>query len=184
MARHAFAVRLTHALTALCLAALAFSGWAILVAHPHLYWGEIGNAEMPDFWHVPLPANTHHTGWGRGLHFLSAWTLLLTGLAYLVWGSLRRHFSFSQYSGAQKRTYWAVIFVVTPLIYLTGLAMSPGLTTVFPSLATVWGGHQSARTVHFILAIGAIAFVFGHISRVVMTGWKRNVRGILWGDPA
>ena len=35
----------------------------------------------------------------------------------------------------------------------TGLAMSPAVTSVFPFIVTVFGGQQSARTIHFFVDV-------------------------------
>src|SRR4051812_36211306 len=53
------------------------------------------------------------------------------------------------YNVVQRLTYLAVVFAIFPGILWTGLAMSFGITSVFPVLATAVGGHQSARTLHF-----------------------------------
>ena len=56
------------------------------------------------------------------------------------------------YNVLQKLTYLIVIFVVLPLIVLTGMTMSPGLDAAFPWLVDLFGGRQTARTIHFICA--------------------------------
>ena len=63
------------------------------------------------------------------------------------------------YNVLQRIIYLAVIFGLFPLLIWTGLAMSPALTSVFPTLVTVLGGHQSARTIHFFAAIALVLFV-------------------------
>ena len=55
------------------------------------------------------------------------------------------------YNSLQKLTYMAVIFILLPLMVLTGLTMSPGFDAIFPWLLDVFGGRQSARRIHFIL---------------------------------
>jgi thiosulfate reductase cytochrome b subunit len=91
--RHAVAVRLTHWLTTMAFVALLVSGIAILLAHPRLYWGETGALGGPSLVDLPLPlVLTGQTGWGRSLHFLAAWVLVLTGAVYLLAGARRHHF--------------------------------------------------------------------------------------------
>jgi hypothetical protein len=72
--RAAFGARPRHALiTAASFIALVYSGIAILLAHPRLYWGETGALGTPSLIDLPLPmVLTGQTGWGRYLHFLSA----------------------------------------------------------------------------------------------------------------
>jgi thiosulfate reductase cytochrome b subunit len=89
---HSLLVRITHWLTALSVAGLLVSGAAILIAHPRLYWGETGSLETPSLIDLPLTLTLGHSGWGRYLHFLSAWVCVLTGLTYVLSGLVTKHF--------------------------------------------------------------------------------------------
>ena len=90
--RHPAFVRVTHWLNAASTLALMVSGVAILLAHPRLYWGETGALGAPSLIDLPLPfVLTGQSGWGRSLHFLSAWICVLTGVLYVVAGALTRH---------------------------------------------------------------------------------------------
>jgi len=53
----------------------------------------------------------------------------------------------------QRLSYLAVIFLFFPLIIITGFAMSPAITSVFSQFVTIFGGHQTARTLHFFLGV-------------------------------
>jgi thiosulfate reductase cytochrome b subunit len=78
-----------------------------------------------------------------------------------------------------------VVFVLFPLMIWTGLAMSPGVTSVLPRLVTSMGGQQSARTIHFIVASLLVLFVVGHVAMVVFAGFTRHVGAmILGGEPS
>jgi thiosulfate reductase cytochrome b subunit len=188
--RHSLLVRITHWLTALSVAALLVSGVAILIAHPRLYWGETGSFETSSLIDLPLTLTYGHSGWGRYLHFLSAWAIVLTGLVYVVSGFLTRHFrrhllpgteGASHYEPLQRLTYLIVIFALFPLIVVTGLAMSPAVTSVVPWIATMFGGHQSARTIHFLAASAITLFVIGHITMVVLAGFAVRVTAMITG---
>ncbi|PYS02248.1 MAG: hypothetical protein DMG15_26205 [Acidobacteria bacterium] len=86
-------MRVTHWITAISFVGLLVSGIAILLAHPRLYWGETGAVGTDSLIDLPLPfVLTGQSGWGRYLHFLSAWVSLLTGLVYVVSGVLTEHF--------------------------------------------------------------------------------------------
>jgi thiosulfate reductase cytochrome b subunit len=92
---HSAVVRVTHWVVALAVPALIVSGAAILLAHPRLYWGETGALGMPSLVDLPLPlVLAGQSGWGRSLHFLSAWAAVMAGAVYLAWsvgsGHLRR----------------------------------------------------------------------------------------------
>ena len=192
--RHSALVRATHWLTTASFVALAVSGVAILLAHPRLYWGETGAVGTPSLIDLPLPFMlTGQSGWGRYLHFLSAWILVLTGVLYVLGGIRTRHFKqdlFSskqpaKYNGTQRMTYGVVVFVLFPIIIWTGLAMSPAVTSVAPVLVTSVGGQQSARTIHFVVAVLLVGFLIGHVAMVAFAGFSRHVAAmILGGEPS
>jgi thiosulfate reductase cytochrome b subunit len=186
-------VRVTHWLTAGSFIALAVSGVAILLAHPRLYWGETGAVGTPSLLDLPLPfLLTGQSGWGRYLHFLSAWIAVLTGIVYVLGGIRACHFRQdlfkpalpAKYNLLQRVTYTAVVFVLFPLMIWTGLAMSPAVTSVVPMLVTSMGGQQSARTIHFIVASLLVLFVVGHVVMVVVAGFGRQVGAMILGGEA
>ena len=90
--RHSATVRITHWITAVSFVALLISGIAILIAHPRLYWGETGAVGTPSLIDLPIPFMIGHSGWGRYLHFLSAWVLVFAGAIYVISGFLGQHF--------------------------------------------------------------------------------------------
>ena len=56
-----------------------------------------------------------------------------------------------------------MFLILTPLIILSGLAMSPQLNMAFNWLPAMFGGRQSARSIHFILTFLFAGFTFGHV---------------------
>src|SRR5262249_49902235 len=68
-----------------------------------------------------------------------------------------------------------------PAILWTGLAMSFGVTSVFPILATGLGGHQSARTLHFVCVVLLLFFVAVHILMIYLAGFWRSVTAMITG---
>ena len=183
MTDHPATVRITHWVNTFSFFALVVSGVAILLAHPRFYWGETGVVGEPSLFDLPLPFMlTGQTGWGRYLHFLSAWIFVLNGLLYVSFrGILRGRFrkESTGYSTLQRSTYLVVVFILSPLIIWTGLAMSPALTSVFPVLVTAFGGQQSARTLHFLLADLLVLFLAVHIVMVSLAGFVDHMRGML-----
>ncbi len=85
------------------------------------------------------------------------------------------------YNTLQKLAYVAVIFLLLPLMILTGLTMSPGFNAIAPWLIDVFGGRQSARTLHFLAAFSLVAFVAVHIAMVVVSGVFNNLRSMITG---
>jgi thiosulfate reductase cytochrome b subunit len=117
-AGHARWVRASHWIVALSMLTLACSGCVILMAHPRLYWGAVGNDLTPPLFELPISRNYRHGGWekstaffpdaapvtasrtydifnqnswGRSLHFLSAWIIALAGATYVTAGFVTGH---------------------------------------------------------------------------------------------
>ncbi len=237
--RHPVWVRLTHWVITLSFFALLYSGVEILMVHPRLYWGDAGNDLTPALFELPISRNYHHqgwekaqpffssasspvsasrtyeifnqNGWGRSLHFLSGWVLVLTGLWYLLSGIFTgrfnqrllperkefnprlwttdfiRHFhkvplvQEERYGVLQKYTYLAVIFLLFPIVIMTGFTMSPAITAAYPFLLTLFGGPQSARTIHFFVALLLVLFLVAHVVMVARSGFKMQMRSMTTG---
>jgi thiosulfate reductase cytochrome b subunit len=180
VARHRAVVRATHWINAACFLALAVSGVAILIAHPRFYWGWTGYFDTPAAFELPLAVNLDQTGWGRNVHFLAAWITVFNGLVYVGWGMAAKHFrDLPGYSLLQKLAYLSVVFLLLPLMILSGLTMSPGITSAHPELFVLFGGRQSARTIHFLLGNLLMVFLIGHVAMTVFTGFGRNMRAMI-----
>ena len=238
---HARWVRISHWIVTVSLLTLVVSGFEILMVHPRLYWGAVGNDLTPALLELPISRNYRHGGWdkpipffedaagpvsarrtyaifnqnrwGRSLHFLAAWGLLLPGACYLliglfgghirahiwpkakelsprlIWRDVLDHIYLRippasggpQYGVLQKSSYALVIFVAMPLMLLSGLTMSPAITAAFPMLLSVFGGYQSARTVHFVTFVALVLFVCVHVGMVVASGFRRQIRAMTVG---
>jgi thiosulfate reductase cytochrome b subunit len=86
-----------------------------------------------------------------------------------------------QYNILQKLAYGSVLLVMLPGIILTGLTMSPGMNAAWPLLVDLFGGRQSARSLHFIFAFGLVGFFVIHIAMVVLAGPFNEVRSMITG---
>jgi thiosulfate reductase cytochrome b subunit len=240
--RHPTWVKLSHWIVTVSFFSLAFSGVVVLMAHPRHYWGETGTNLTPALLELPLGRNHRHpgwenetpffaeagspvsasrnfaifnqNGWGRSLHFLAAWFLVVPGAIYLLCGVFTGHFrrhmvprarefgagllrqdfwnhlrfripaatGGPHYGLLQKITYCGVIFGALPLAVVTGLAMSPAITASYPFLSDMFGGFQSARTVHFFTSVVLVLFVIVHVMMVVKSGFRRHMRAMTIGD--
>ena len=86
-----------------------------------------------------------------------------------------------RYNALQKLTYLAVIVILLPTMLLTGLTMSPGFDAIVPALVDIFGGRQSARTIHFMTATLLVLFVLVHVAMVVLSGTWNNMRSMITG---
>ena len=85
------------------------------------------------------------------------------------------------YNILQKFAYLGVIVGLIPLIILTGLTMSPAMNAAWPFLLDIFGGRQSARSIHFIAAFLLILFFIVHMLMVVLAGPFNEVRSMITG---
>lgn len=85
------------------------------------------------------------------------------------------------YNVIQKLAYLAVVAGLLPLMVATGLCMSPGFNAAAPGLIDLFGGRQSARTIHFLAASGLVLFVAVHLALVVLSGPWNGVRSMITG---
>jgi len=85
------------------------------------------------------------------------------------------------YNVLQRLTYALVIFVLFPLMIWTGLAMSFGFTSAFPLTARLLGGHQTARTLHFLTTILLVLFVLIHVVMIFVAGFRARMRAMITG---
>ena len=86
-----------------------------------------------------------------------------------------------RYNVLQKLAYFTVIFILGPLVVLTGLTMSPTMDAAFPWLPWIFGGRQTARTIHFICAFSFVAFFIIHIVMVFLSGTWNGIRSMITG---
>lgn len=148
---------------------------------------------------------------GRRWHFFFAWVFVLNGLCYVGYAIATRHLQRDlwptgadwrgigrsivdhlrfkhphgdealRYNILQRLAYLTVIFVFGVGIVLMGLAMSPRMDAVLSPLVEAVGGRQSARTIHFIIAWGFVAFVLIHVFEVLISGVFNQLRGMITG---
>ena len=106
-----------------------------------------------------------------------------------LWLDIREHLRFRaprgeaarRYNPLQKIAYITTIFVLLPLMVLTGLTMSPGVNAALPFLLDLFGGRQSARTLHFLSAGGIVLFVIVHVAEVFISGAWNEIRSMVTG---
>ncbi|GAA3514304.1 hypothetical protein GCM10022262_42280 [Georgenia daeguensis] len=150
-------------------------------------------------------------GLGRHWHGLGVTLWLINGLLYVAllfgtglwrrivptswdvfpeaWESMRIYLGFGvpsiehfqPYDALQMLTYTGVVFILAPLLILTGIAMSPAVRSRFPWYVKMWGGHQGARSLHFIgMALMSI-FIVMHIGLVFLVHAEYNLPHMVFG---
>ena len=102
-----------------------------------------------------------------------------------IWNHLRlrspRGEADRRYNVLQKFSYLLVVFGLLPVMVLSGLTMSPAVTAAAPVLFDLFGGRQSARTIHFITANLLVLFVLVHVLQVLVSGAFNRMRAMLTG---
>jgi Ni/Fe-hydrogenase b-type cytochrome subunit len=146
----------------------------------------------------------------RHWHFLFAWVLAINALFYLVWSLWKRHLqkdiwptradmkniphsivehlklkhpkgeAAKRYNVLQRLAYLGVMILIV-LMVLTGLTMSPGVNAAAPFMLDIFGGRQSARSIHFLSAFLIVLFIIVHLVQVVLAGPINEVRSMLTG---
>jgi DMSO/TMAO reductase YedYZ molybdopterin-dependent catalytic subunit/thiosulfate reductase cytochrome b subunit len=160
---------------------------------------------------VALPGRDN-LGLGRFWHFVAVIGWLVTGLIYVLalatsdqwrrlvptsWAILPQAAEAAMaylrldipgagnpYNALQQLTYFALVFVLTPLQISTGLAMSPALAGRFPWFPRLFGGRQAARSLHFLGLLAFVAFTVHHVALVIAHGVGDGLAAIALGIEA
>ncbi len=157
---------------------------------------------------VALPGH-NNLGVGRHWHFLIDGLWVLVGLAYYIllfatgewrriiptswsvfpaaWRTFLVYASFHvvespAYNPLQQLAYTAVVFLLAPLTILTGVAMSPAVSGHFPGYTQLFGGRQSARSIHFLCLVAFVIFTLLHTAMVLAHGLSRELGAIALGQ--
>jgi thiosulfate reductase cytochrome b subunit len=174
-------------------------------------FGMSGPAAQPQFQGFPgaltIPS-FRDLGTGRVVHFFFGWLFVLAIFVWFLASFFNRHiwrdiivkprdvaglpkdivdhatFRFHHgrsYTPLQKVAYFGVFFILFPLIVATGLTMSPGMDSAFPFLLDVFGGRQTARTIHFITMSLLVLFFVVHIIMVLIANPFNELRSMITG---
>ena len=168
----------------------------------------------PPSW-LTLPGK-RNPGLGRHWHGLVTMLWVLNGLVYVsllfltgewrrivptswsvfpeAWESLKIYVGFgvpsiehfTPYDALQRLTYFTIVFIVAPLMMVTGPVMSPAVSSRFPWLPKLFGGRQAARSIHFLGMVVLSVFIVGHVALVFISHREYNVTHMVFGeyDPA
>jgi len=85
------------------------------------------------------------------------------------------------YNPLQKAAYTSVLFIIAPLVVITGLALSPGIDAIANPLTAVFGGRQFARLWHFVGMVLLLAFFAIHTFQVATQGFFNQMRSMIPG---
>ncbi|RJF94259.1 cytochrome b/b6 domain-containing protein [Sphingomonas cavernae] len=169
-----------------------------------------GVAQRRAFPHWATIPSTYNLALARRWHLTFAWLFAFGLLCFMVRAFWNRHvardLSFTRdelspralwrdtanhlrlrfdhgprYNLLQKASYILVIFALLPLLIFTGLAMSPGMNAAWPWLIDIFGGRQSARSIHFIIAAMIAGFIAVHLLLVLLAGPIRGIGAMITG---
>jgi thiosulfate reductase cytochrome b subunit len=173
--------------------------------------GMSGSATRPAFTAFPGWATIpsfRDLATGRVIHFFFAWVLVITLAVWLVASLVNRHlwrdiilkprdlrelprdivshltFRFRHgrtYTPLQKLAYFVMFVILFPLMILTGLTMSPGVDSGWGWLVDIFGGRQTARTIHFLTMMAIVVFFVVHVAMVVLAGPFNELRSMITG---
>ncbi|MEE2775374.1 MAG: cytochrome b/b6 domain-containing protein [Acidobacteriota bacterium] len=106
-----------------------------------------------------------------------------------LWATVKAHLRWPRpeqrspldYNTLQKLSYLSLVFVYVPLMLLTGIAQAPAFAAAWPWLLDMFGGRQTARTLHAIGTVVLVAFVAVHIFEVFGRGALARLRSMTIG---
>jgi thiosulfate reductase cytochrome b subunit len=106
-----------------------------------------------------------------------------------LWQDIKRHARLDfpkgaaalSYNTLQKLSYVVVLLVLLPVMVLTGMTMSPALDASMGWLLDVFGGRQTARSIHFIASMALVLFVVVHLVMVTLSGPINEIRSMITG---
>ncbi len=81
----------------------------------------------------------------------------------------------------QQLAYFGVVFILGPFLIVTAAAQSPAIEAHFPWYVKIFGGRQSARSLHFLGLAAMIAFIIVHTALVFIVHFQDNIRNIVLG---
>lgn len=171
------------------LAVARFPGWATIPSYYSL-------ASARD-WHTLM-------AWPFALGLLFMWIAMLINRHFwrdlrtspmewnpkAIWADIVQHLKLNfdhgpaKFNFLQKVAYGAVLGVLLPGMIFSGLAISPGFESAAPWLVEIFGGRQSARSIHFIFAWGIFGFFVVHIILVLLSGPIGQIRDMITGGKA
>ncbi|WP_435077867.1 cytochrome b/b6 domain-containing protein [Halococcus sp. AFM35] len=168
-------------------------------------WTAEDEADPYSSW-LALPGEDN-LGLSRHWHFWGAAGWLLTGVLYVAvligtgqwdrfvptsWSifprALDAFVAYAQlqipettgYNALQQLAYFSVLFILSPLMIVTGFFQAPAMRAHFPN----WFSHirQRARSIHFLGMIAFVVFIVVHVSLVVAHGFGEQMAKILLGS--
>jgi DMSO/TMAO reductase YedYZ molybdopterin-dependent catalytic subunit/thiosulfate reductase cytochrome b subunit len=173
-----------------------------------LYTAKQDSITLPDG--VGLPGRRHSIGLARWWHLGVDTLWLLNGVVFMVlifatghwvrlvpmsWDVIPHSISVAlqylsldwptengwvNYNSLQLIAYFITVFIAAPAALITGLGMSPALSTRFRWVSSIFS-IQIARTLHFLVLCWFIMFIVVHVALVLTTGALRNLNHMYAG---
>ncbi|MFL6044510.1 MAG: molybdopterin-dependent oxidoreductase [Propionibacteriaceae bacterium] len=80
----------------------------------------------------------------------------------------------TSYNALQVFAYFFTVFIAAPAALITGLGMSPALSTRLRLVSTPLS-IQVARSLHFLIMVWFLVFIWMHVTLVLTTGMRANL---------
>lgn len=174
-----------------------------------LYTAKEDSITLPDS--IGLPGRRHSIGLARWWHLGMSSLWLLNGLVFYVMVFATGHWrrlvptswdvlpnaasvllqylsldwptddSWVAYNSLQLIAYFITVFVAAPLAFITGLGMSPALSTKFRWISRFFS-IQVARSLHFLVLVWFLLFIVLHVGLVVATDALHNFNKMYAGS--
>ena len=197
-AKHPLWIRWAHWINFPFLALMLFSGVEIYWAH------DAYTPFIPDAFYSALGLN-YHLADGMALHFTAAWVFAVNGILYAAYLALSGEWREmlpkpvhlgqavqvvlhdlklrktlppqGKFNAAQRIAYTSVV-VMGMVAVASGFAIYKPIQLSW--LTALFGGYEGARLVHFLMAVGIVAFFVVHIAQVIRAGWN-NFQAMVTG---
>ena len=167
-------------------AVMRFPDWATIPGHYNL--------ALSRDWHILM-------AWPFALALMIMWIAMLVNGHFwrdlrtnaaewkprAIWRDIVEHLKLNfehdgaKYNFLQKLAYGLVLGVFLPIMVFSGMAISPGVEPAAPWLVEIFGGRQSARSIHFLAAWGLFIFFVIHIVLVLLSGPIKQIRDMISG---
>lgn len=182
---------------------LYWGDWGFSPDHAWLHVPRFpGWMKIPDYYSLSKARDWHILmAWPFALGLLFMWIAMLVNGHFwrdmrthiaewkpkAIWHDIVEHLKLNfehgegKFNFLQKVAYGVVLGIFLPGMVLSGMAISPGFEPAAPWLVDMFGGRQSARSIHFLFAWGLFGFFLIHVVLVLLHKPVKHIREMITG---